>query len=100
MFESNAIKLTTNNAVVSGVAEATGYKPSVVNGIPFAADAIAALAVDCTENGPLSMNAGNVWANMHHRARVWARCCSQAPLPTVNAQSVGASNNANPAYHE
>ena len=60
MLESKAIKLTTNNAVVSGVADATWYKPSFVNGMSFAAAAIAALAVDCTENGPLSMNAGNV----------------------------------------
>ena len=60
MLESKAIKLTTNNAVVSGVADATGYKPSLVNIIPFAADAIVALAVACIANAPLSMNAGNV----------------------------------------
>lgn len=58
MFESNASRLTANNAVVSGVAEATGYKPSCVNAIPFAADAISALATDCTAKGPLSMNTG------------------------------------------
>ena len=60
MLESKAIKLTTNNAVVSGVADATGYKPSLVNTIPFAAAAISALALACTANEPLSMNAGNV----------------------------------------
>ena len=74
MLANNATKLATKSAVV--------------------------LCVDLTANCDVSMNHGNVCANIHQIASVCARCCSHAPFCMKKAASVGATSNATPAYHE